>query len=241
MEIQERLELISPAQNQEFFDQIMDCTSSESLSRISYGGLLGLVQKPQPFRESDLPKGYQGRTFIKDLLSLCCRLEDIPGHVVKYNRKRKDYLIVSITRFVKDSLFPACSMVCNGVLYNGMVTPRANFNGSIFMGGLTVEKGTIAEVVIQDVMESVVVDGHVSKCDINIFAKSISDVDIKDYYYVKGCTLTLINSKEFSLQRFDSKSNKTYVTIEGKVYVAKSHFESRRVVSLELIPLEALL
>jgi hypothetical protein len=241
MEIQERLELISPAQNQEFFDQIMDCTSSESLSRISYGGLLGLVQKPQPFREFDLPKDYKGRTFIKDLSSLCCRLEDIPGHIVKYNRKRKDYLIVSITRFVKESLFPACTIVCNEVLYNGIVTPRASFNGSIFMGGLTVEKGTIAEVVIQDVMESVVADDQVSKCDINIFAKSISDVDIKDYYYVKGCTLTLINSKEFSLQRFDSKTNKSYVTVEGKVYVAKSHFESRRVVSLELIPLEALL
>jgi hypothetical protein len=241
MEIQERLELISPAQNKEYFDQVSDSNCSEKLTSGIYGGLLGLVQKPQLFREFDLPKDFKDRTFVKDISSLCCRLEEIPGHVVKFNRKGKDYLIVSITRFVKDSLFPACSMVCNGVLYNGMVTPRANFNGSIFMGGLTVEKGTIAEVVIQDVMESVVADDHVSKCDINIFAKSISDVDIKDYYYVKGCTLSLINSKEFSLQRFDSKSNKTYVTVEGKIYAANSHFESRRVVSLELIPLEALL
>lgn len=78
------------------------------------------------------------------------------------------------------------------------------------------------ELIIQDVMLSIVPDTLISKDEIKKIAQNIPAAERKDYYYVKGTTLTLVNNKKYKEQKFEAKVNSTYVTASGKVYGFKN-------------------
>jgi len=168
-------------------------------------------------------------------------LDEIPGYIVRYDKKLKDYKIVSLVRLVKNNAYPEMKLIDDGIIYSSKINSGANFNATALIGGLSVDSKSIMELIIQDVMLSIVPDTLILKDEIKRIAENIPAADRKDYYYVKGTTLTLVNNKKYKEQKFEAKVNSTYVTASGKVYASNDKFSRERLVSLDLISLDDIL
>lgn len=203
--------------------------------------LFGIKEKPQPFKNEELPESFKNRTFIKNFSSLTYKLEEIPGHIVKFEEDKNDYQIVSLQRFVKDNQYPEAKVIEDGILYSSKINSGANFNGSFIIGGLSVDSKSIMELIVQDVILSVVSDSMILKKEIENVAKNIPKSERKKYFFIKGTTLTIINNKKYREQKFNAKINNTYVTAEGKVFASNEKFSRERLVSVDLISLENIL
>jgi|GEM_PF-5021016 len=198
-------------------------------------------KKTEEHKNEELPQTYRNRTFIKHLSSLSYKLDEIPGYIVRYDKNIKDYKIVSLVRYVKNNEYPQSKLIEDGIIYSSKINSGANFNGTVLIAGLTVDSKSIMELIIQDVMLSIVPDTLILKDEIKKIAQSIPTIDRKDYYYIKGTTLTLVNNKKYKEQKFEAKVNSTYVTASGKVYASNDRFSRERLISLDLISLDDIL
>lgn len=237
----ETLDLLSSEDHKAFIENNPFVTQPNALSIEESLRLFGKKKKPEPFKNEELPESFKNRTFIKNLSALTYKLEEIPGHIVKYDADKKDYKIVSLTRLVKDNQYPETTIVEDGMLYSGKINSGASFNGSFLIGGLKVDTKSIMELIIQDVMVSIVPDELMLKEEIKAIADQITAENKAQYYFIKGTTLTLVNNKKFKEQKFEAKVNITYVTAEGKVFASNEKFSRERLVSLDLIPLNDLI
>ena len=203
--------------------------------------IFGIGKKPEPFKNEELPESFKNRTFIKNLSALTYKLEEIPGHIVKYDESKKDYKIVSLTRLVKNNQYPEATIIEDGILYSSKINSRASFNGSFLIGGLKVDSKSIMELIIQDIVFSIIPDSLILKKEIKKIAENIAQSKRPNYFFIKGTTLTIINNKKFKEQKFEAKVNNTYVTAEGKVFSSNEKFSRERLVSLDLISLDDIL
>jgi hypothetical protein len=237
----ETLDLLSSEDHKAFIENNPFVAQPDALSIEESLRLFGKKKKPEPFKNEELPESFKNRTFIKNLSALTYKLEEIPGHIVKYDADKKDYKIVSLTRLVKDNQYPETTIVEDGMLYSGKINSGASFNGSFLIGGLKVDTKSIMELIIQDVMVSIVPDELMLKEEIKAISDQITAENKAQYYFIKGTTLTLVNNKKFKEQKFEAKVNITYVTAEGKVFASNEKFSRERLVSLDLIPLNDLI
>lgn len=235
------IDILSSETNKAFLENNPFVAQPDALSIEESLRIFGKKKKPEPFKNEELPESFKNRTFIKNLSALTYKLEEIPGHIVKYDADKKDYKIVSLTRFVKDNQYPETTLVEDGILYSGKINSGASFNGSFLIGGLKVDTKSIMELIIQDVVVSIVPDELILKDQIKSIADNISPEDKAKYFFIKGTTLTLVNNKKFKEQKFEAKVNITYVTAEGKVFASNEKFSRERLVSLDLIPLQDML
>ncbi len=197
--------------------------------------------KPETFKNEELPESFKNRTFIKNLSALTYKLEEIPGHIVKFDDEKKDYKIMSLQRFVKDNQYPEATIIEDGILYSSKINSGASFNGSFLIGGLQVDSKSIMELIIQDVVMSIIPDSMILNKEIEKVAESIPVPEREKFFFIKGTTLTIINNKKFKEQKFEAKINNTYVTAEGKVFASNERFSRERLVSLDLISLNDIL
>lgn len=195
----------------------------------------------EPFENEALPISFTNRTFIKNLAALSYEINQLPGHIVKFDEAKKDYKIVSIKRFVKDGYQPEIVAIDDGILYDAKINAAAEFNGSFLIGGLTVGEKTIMELVIQDVFRSIVPGKEISLEALKAVADEIPPAELSHYSFIKGTTLTLINNKKYQEQKFEAKVNATYVTAGGKVFSSNEKFSRERLVAMDLIDLNELL
>lgn len=232
------LEVLTSADTKAFIKDNPFVKRTDKLTAPEIVDIFGIGKKPEPFHNEELPQTFQNRTFIKNLAALPYKLEEIPGHIVKYDDERKDYIIVSLARFVKDNRYPEVTVIEDGILYSSKINSEAGFNGSFMIGGLKVDSKNIMELIIQDVIFSIIPDEFILKDTIEKEASKLSDTERKKYFFIRGTTLTIVNNKKYKEQKFDAKVNLTYVTAEGKVYGNKQKFSRERLVSLDLVSLE---
>lgn len=238
-------------------DQELVLTSSEDIQKIlnlssdsidlSYDNLEKGVQdlkwgkKPEPFINKVLPVSYTNRTFLKNLGPLTYKIDELPGHILKYDSNTKIYRIVSLTRFIKDGKYPDVELIEDGIIYSHKINSQANFNASALIGGLSAEKETILELIIQDVVNTIVPDSLILEDKIKAISSGLDKSERKNYFYIKGATLTLINNKKFNKQKFSAKVNSSYVTAEGETFSSDDQFSRERIVTVDLISLEDLI
>jgi hypothetical protein len=235
-----KLETINPEEIELILKDNPNAIEPEQLTTEEFNkNFLG--RKPEEHKNEELPHTYRNRTFIKNLSSLTYKLDEIPGYIVRYDKKLKDYKIVSLVRLVKNNAYPEMKLIDDGIIYSSKINSGANFNATALIGGLSVDSKSIMELIIQDVMLSIVPDTLILKDEIKRIAENIPAADRKDYYYVKGTTLTLVNNKKYKEQKFEAKVNSTYVTASGKVYASNDKFSRERLVSLDLISLDDIL
>lgn len=203
--------------------------------------LFGIGKKPEPFQSEELPESFKNRTFIKNLSSLTYKLEELPGHIIKYDAEKNDYVIVSIRRFVEENKSPEATIIDDGILYSAKINSGASFNGSFLIGGLKVDSKSIMELIIQDVIMSIIPDALILKDVIEKVAENIPASERKNYFFIKGTTLTIINNRKYKEQKFEAKVNNTYVTAGGKVFASNEKFSRERLVSLDLVSLDDIL
>jgi hypothetical protein len=195
----------------------------------------------EPFENEALPITLTNRTFIQNLAALSYEINQLPGHIVKFDEAKKDYKIVSIKRFVQNNFQPEIVAIDDGVLYDSKINAAAEFNGSFLIGGLKVGEKTIMELVIQDVFRSIVPGNKINLEALKEVADDIPAAELKHYSFIKGTTLTLINNKKYREQKFEAKVNATYVTAGGKVFSSNQKFARERLVAMDLIALNELL
>lgn len=236
-----QLDVVTPDETKEFLKNNPNAVEPDYLSLDESNKLFGIGKEPEPFTSEELPETYKNRTFIKNLSSLTYKLDEIPGHIVKYDKIKKDYKIVSLVRLVKDNQYSETKIIDDGVLYSSKINSGASFNGSFLIGGLSVDSKSIMELIIQDVMLSIVPDTLILKDEIKRIAGNIDQSERAKYYFIKGTTLTLVNNKKYKEQKFEAKVNNTYVTAEGKVFASNEKFSRERLISLDLISLEDIL
>ena len=235
------IETVSPEENLEFIKNNPNVVEPEKLTDEEKNKLFGWGKKPEEFKNKELPETYTNRTFIKNLSALTYKLEEIPGYIVKYDAVKKDYKIVSLTRLVKNNQYPETKIIDDGVLYSEKINSGASFNASFLIGGLSVDSKSIMELIIQDAVLSIVPDTLIMVDEIKNIANNLGDEERKNYYFVKGTTLTLVNNKKYKEQKFEAKVNSTYVTAEGKVYSSNENFSRERLISLDLISLDEII
>ncbi len=97
------------------------------------------------------------------------------------------------------------------------------------------------ELIIQDVIFSIITDDLILKEEVKKVAEKLTETERKNYFFVKGTTLTIVNNKKYKEQKFDAKINYTFVTAEGKVYGNNEKFSRERLVSLDLVALDEIL
>lgn len=235
------LEIQTLSETKDFIKNNPFVETADKLSVTEMVDIFGLGKKPEPFHNEELPEVFQNRTFIKNLSALPYKLEEIPGHIVKYDEQKKDYAIVSLTRFIKDNQYPEVTIIDDGILYSSKINSEAAFNGSFIIGGLKVDRKSIMELIIQDVFFSIVPDKLILKDKVKKVAEKLNEAERKNYYFIKGTTLTIVNNKKYKEQKFDAKINYTFVTAEGKVYGNNEKFSRERLVSLDLVALDDIL
>lgn len=203
--------------------------------------IFGTEKKDKQFKPEDLPETFKNRTFIKNLAALPYKLEEIPGHIVKYDDIKKDFVIVSLSRYVLDNEYPETVIIEDGILYSSKINAEAHFNGSFMIGGLSVDHNSIMELIIQDVMYSIVPEDLILKKELKKKAQEIKPAELSKYFFIRSTLLTIINNKKYKSQKFDAKVNTTYVTIDGDVFASNEKFSRERLISIDLVPLAELI
>lgn len=203
--------------------------------------IFGSGKKDKSFKTEDLPETFKNRTFIKNLAAIPYKLEELPGHIVKYDDVKKDFIIVSLSRYVIDNEFPETVVIEDGILYSSKVNAEAHFNGSFLIGGLSVEHNSIMELIIQDVMYSIIPEDLIWKDELKKKVGEIDKNELSKYFFIRGTLLTIINNKKFKSQKFDAKVNTTYVTIDGDVFASNEKFSRERLISIDLVPLKEMI
>lgn len=235
-----RLDLITPIDTESLLSHNPYAIRPDYLSMTELISIPGLMKKPEPFIPEELPDSFKARTFI-NLAALSYKLEELPGNIVKYDEEKKEYKIVSLQRFIKSNKLPESNIIDDGLIYSSIINSGVSFNGSILIAGLKVDSKSIMEIIIQDVIMSIVPDAMILSKELEEAAKNIPEAERKNYFFIKGTTLTLVNSKKFKELKFDAKANNTYVTVEGKVFSSNDKFSKERLVSLDLISLDDIL
>jgi hypothetical protein len=199
--------------------------------------IFGGKKIPEPFINEELPESFTNRTFIKNLSALSYQLEELPGKIVKYDKKQKNYGFVDVNRFVAENQQPKATIIDDGILYSSIINSEASFNGTLLIAGLKVDHKSIMELLIQDVVMAIVPDQHILKEELKLAVSKYPELEREKFFFIKGATLTIINNKKYKEQKFEASVNNTYVTAAGKVFASNEKFSRERLVSLDLISL----
>lgn len=239
-----RIEAVNTNGIEAFLELPFFKSSDEDFQEITEGRKISIFsssKKDKSFKSEDLPETFKNRTFIKNLAAIPYKLEELPGHIVKYDDVKKDFIIVSLSRYVIDNEYPETVVIEDGILYSSKVNAEAYFNGSFLIGGLSVEHNSIMELIIQDVMYSIIPEDLIWKDELKKKVGEIDKNELNKYFFIRGTLLTIINNKKFKSQKFDAKVNTTYVTIDGDVFASNEKFSRERLISIDLVPLNSIL
>ncbi|MDB5138025.1 MAG: hypothetical protein JWP37_4628 [Mucilaginibacter sp.] len=97
------------------------------------------------------------------------------------------------------------------------------------------------ELNIQDATKSLVPDSLIDVDVIKQIAGSLPADERKNYFYVKGAILTLIDNKKYTESKFDASINSCFVTAGGKTYSSNEKFQRDRVISILKVSLDNLI
>jgi len=164
-----------------------------------------------------------------------------PGNIIRYNSAKKDYEVVSLTRYVLNNEYPKNEIIQDGILYDSKFTNGSSFNGSGLVGNLSVATDQLAELVIQDVMKSAVPDNLILKEAILKAVRDVPSDEIENYYFLKGVTLTLINYRIFRESKFNAKLACSFITLNRKTYSSFEKMKRERMISADLVSLKDVL
>jgi hypothetical protein len=187
----------------------------------------------------DLPDNYKKREFIASVSEYSYDINYLPGNIIKYNPAEGDYKIVSLTRFIKENENPEIALITDqdGLIFKSIIKSSTSISGRIFLPTLSLDKSKVAELAIQDICKSVILDKAVAKEEI---AKAITGKpqdELANYFYIKGAVLTIISYRIFNERKFSAGVDCTYITLGGKVYGSQESMSRERRVSLELVAL----
>lgn len=189
----------------------------------------------------DLPRSYKQRKFINNVSGISYDLFMIPGNIVKYNPVDSSYEFKTLKAIIKGNKPPVASAINDGLLYSAKINSNTSFNGSYLIGGLNVNKDEIMELNIQDAAKSTVPDSLIDVEVIKQVAQSLPADQRKNYFYVKGVTLTLIDNRKYTESKFDASINSCFVTAGGKIYSSNEKFQRERTISVFLVSLDNIL
>jgi hypothetical protein len=188
-----------------------------------------------------LPVSYTDRRFIKGSSALTYDIDLLPGNIVKYDPKKDNYEIMNLTRFVKNGENPKNKLIEDGILYDQKINSGASFNGSGLIANLSITKDQLAEILIQDIMRSIVPDELILTDSIRAKVQKIPAAELGKYYFVRSSVLTIINYRVFKKTSFSVGISCSYVTADHKVYSSTDKMRRERMISVDLIPLKDLL
>ena len=89
-----RFDVQTLSETQDFIKNNPFVETADKLSVAEMADIFGIGKKPEPFHNEELPEVFQNRTFIKNLSAFPYKLEEIPGHIVKYDEHKKDYIVL---------------------------------------------------------------------------------------------------------------------------------------------------
>jgi hypothetical protein len=188
----------------------------------------------------DLPRSYKQRKFMNDVSGISTDILMIPGNIVSFHPKDTSYEFHSPHGIIKGNKLPVSTAIEDGMIYGGLITPNTSFNGSYLIGGLHADKNEVMEIAIKDEVISKVPDSLVDIDAIKMAVKGIPAEELKNLFYVKAATLSIIESKKYTLSKFDITKNAFYITWNGKTYSTNEKIIVDKVVSMFLIPLDRL-
>jgi hypothetical protein len=191
-----------------------------------------------PVIVEDLPRSYKQRKFINNISGISYDLFMIPGNIVKFNPADTSYEFKTLRAIIRGNKPPVATAINDGLLYSAKINATTSFNGSYLIGGLNVNKDEIMELNIQDAAKSTVPDSLIDVAVIKEVAQSIPPEDRKNYFYIKGVTLTLIDNRKYTESKFDASVNSCFVTAGGKIYSSNEKFQRERTISVFLVSLD---
>lgn len=194
-----------------------------------------------PVLVEDLPRSYKKRDFMNTVSDASYDIFTIPGNIVKYNPKDSSFELKTLKAVIKGNKPPLATAVNDGILYSAKINSNCSFNGTYLIGGLNVSKDQILELNIQDAVKSMVPDSLIDVEVIKRIADQIPPDDRKNYFYVKGVILTLIDNRKYTESKFDASVNSCFVTAGGKTYSSNEKFQRERVISILKVSLDNLI
>jgi len=189
----------------------------------------------------ELPRSYKQRKFLNDVSGISSNLFMIPGNIVTYNPKDSSYQFRTLKAITKGNKPPVVTSINDGQIYSARINSTTSFNGTYLIGGLSVNKDEIMELNISDVAISTVPDSLVDIDAIKGAISSMSDDEKKNLYYIKGATLTTIDSRKYNESKFDAGINSCFVTAGGKTYSSNEKMKRDKNISIFVIPLDHVL
>jgi len=165
----------------------------------------------------------------------------IPGNIVKYNPKDSTFELKTLKAVIKGNKPPLATTVNDGILYSAKINSSCSFNGTYLIGGLNVSKDEIMELNIQDAAKSLVPDSLIDVDLIKHIADGLPADERKNYFYVKGVVLTLIDNRKYTETKFDASINSCFVTAGGKTYGSNEKFQRERIISILKVSLDNLI
>jgi hypothetical protein len=189
----------------------------------------------------DLPRSYKKRDFMNNISDASYDIFTIPGNIVRWNAKDSVFEFKTLKAIIKGNKPPLAATISDGQIYSAKINSNTSFNGTYLIGGLNVSKDQIMELNIQDATKSLVPDSLIDVDVIKQIAESLPADDRKNYFYVKGAILTLIDNRKYTESKFDASINSCFVTAGGKTYSSNEKFQRERVISILKVSLDNLI
>lgn len=194
-----------------------------------------------PVIVEELPRSYKKRDFMNNISEASYDIFTIPGNIVKWNPKDSTFELKTLKAIIKGNRPPLASAVNDGILYSAKINSSCSFNGTYLIGGLNVNKDEIMELNIQDAAKSLVPDSLIDVDVIKHIADGLPADERKNYFYVKGVVLTLIDNRKYTETKFDASINSCFVTAGGKTYGSNEKFQRERIISILKVSLDNLI
>ena len=192
------------------------------------------------FVNEALPVHFVGRTFIRKLAAATYDIHTLPGNIVEMGVD-SNLTIVTLKSISLPAYKPKLELLDNEILYDNRINDKASFNASFLIGGLSVEKDRMMQLIIQDVAKSSIPDSFRNDKKVAEILKKIPAARRKNLFYISGAVLTTVTSKKYDKSSYSSKVNTNWLTAEGSVFMEATKFSKDRLVSLDLIALDTLI
>lgn len=197
------------------------------------------AERVTPFVNEPLPLVYVQRSYLHNPAALGYDIYRLPGRFVEKNEDGA-YELVTILSTLKS--VPPQTILTNEVLYSNKINDGASFNGKALIGGISVEKERMMELIIQDVAKTIVPsDSIINSTELKKKINSIPKERKKNIYFIEGAVLTVVNYRKFNKSKFKAGVNTNWVTAEGQTFNSDESFKKERLVSLDLVKVDKIL
>jgi len=198
---------------------------------------------PPAYVNPSLDPNLARRNYIHAPAGSSYRISDYPGMIAIKKDDTTFELGLVVVPFVKKGVQLKINDVSNS-LYEYQFNDSASFNGSAYIASVNASKDHMVDLNIIDVSSC-----YLDKDDIDLDAlktfqqnfQKVKGIDLDRVYFILNSLLTVVNFKDFVKSDINANVNATFIKAAGSYFQSNSTTQQRRLVSIELIPINTLI